>query len=111
MFAYEFEWATPAFGGVLGSCHALEIPFVFDNLHERGVEMFTGSGPERQAIADVLHQAWASFAHHGDPNGEGLAGAPAWPQWDPVDRSTFTVGAEVRVVTDPRGEQLRRWPS
>ena len=111
MFAYEFDWATPAFGGVLGSCHGLEIPFVFNNLHQPGAEMFTGSGPERQAIADVLHQAWANFAHLGDPNGEGIAGAPAWPQWDPVDRATLTVGNDVRVVTDPRGEQLRRWPT
>jgi para-nitrobenzyl esterase len=110
MFAYEFEWVTPAFGGVLGSCHALEIPFVFDNLHQRGVAMFTGSGEERQAIADVLHQAWASFAHHGDPNAEGLAGAPTWPQWDPVERATLTVGDDVRVVIDPRGDALRRWP-
>lgn len=110
MFAYEFEWATPAFGGVLGSCHALEIPFVFDNLHQAGVAMFTGTGEERQAMADVLHAAWASFAHHGDPNAEGLTGAPTWPQWDPLGRATLTVGTDVRVVIDPRGEALRRWP-
>lgn len=109
--AYEFEWRTPAFGGVLGSCHALEIPFVFNNLHQRGVEMFTGTGDERQAMADVLHHAWASFARHGDPNLEAAPKAPEWPQWTPEERHTFTVGTEVRVVSDPRGDALRRWPS
>lgn len=29
-YMYQFTWSSPAFGGRLGSCHALEIPFVFD---------------------------------------------------------------------------------
>ena len=35
---YAFDFATPSFGGVLGSCHALDIPFAFDNLHRPGVD-------------------------------------------------------------------------
>ena len=31
---YEFAWRSPQFGGRLGACHALEIPFVFDTLWE-----------------------------------------------------------------------------
>ena len=33
---YWFTWSTPAFGGILGSCHALDIPFAFDNLDAPG---------------------------------------------------------------------------
>src|SRR6185437_16003194 len=32
VYVYLFTWATPVANGKLGSCHALEIPFVFDNL-------------------------------------------------------------------------------
>ena len=34
-YVYEMTWRSPQFGGRLGSCHALEIPFVFDNLDRR----------------------------------------------------------------------------
>ena len=111
LWAYEFVWPTPVFGGVLGSCHALEIPFVFDNLHQTGVAMFTGDSPDRQLIADLLHPAWASFARHGDPNVDASPKAPEWRSWDPDKRHTLAVSVEPELVSDPRGEALRRWPA
>ena len=111
LWAYEFEWPTPVFGGLLGACHALEIPFVFDNLHQPGVAMLTGHGPERQLIADLLHPAWASFARHGDPNVDGSPKAPEWLPWDPEERHTLVVSPTPELVSDPRGEALRRWPA
>ena len=39
-FHYQFDFASPSFGGGLGACHALEIPFVFDNVHQNCVEFF-----------------------------------------------------------------------
>jgi para-nitrobenzyl esterase len=68
VWAYRFDWKSTAFGGKLGACHALEIPFVFNNLHQLGVERFTGDAPDRQPIADHMHLAWIAFAHNGDPN-------------------------------------------
>src|SRR5690606_28148577 len=38
---YRFDRGTAAFDG-LGACHVIDIPFVFDNLHRAGVEMFLG---------------------------------------------------------------------
>ena len=111
IWAYEFAWPTPVFGGVLGSCHALEIPFVFDNLHQPGVAMLTGDSPERQLMADLLHPAWASFARHGDPNVDASPKAPQWLSWDPIERHTLLVSPEPELVSDPRGEALRRWPA
>src|SRR5262249_44552402 len=48
VWMYRFTWETPVFGGALRCTHALEIPFVFDNLAEAGSDMFLGTGPERQ---------------------------------------------------------------
>lgn len=31
-FVHEFTWPSPAIQGSLGACHALDVPFVFDNL-------------------------------------------------------------------------------
>ncbi|GAA0603835.1 carboxylesterase family protein [Kutzneria viridogrisea] len=66
-FCYEFGWRSPQFGGRLGACHGVELPFVFDNLA-------AASGPrglvgERapQELATQLNRAWVEFAHTGRP--------------------------------------------
>ena len=112
MWAYEFTWPTPVFGGRLKSCHALEIPFVFDNLDQQGAGMFTGDGAERQAMAEVLNTTWANFARTGDPNGPAPIphGAPTWPAFEPSSRPTYAIDASVTVAADPRGDELRLWP-
>jgi para-nitrobenzyl esterase len=96
---YRFSWETPAFGGILRSTHAIEIPFVFDNL-DRNTEGVTGTGPERQGIADTMHRAWIAFARTGDPG---------WPAYDTERRATMRFDVDSRVVDDPEGEQRRAW--
>ena len=98
---YRFAWETPAFGGALRSTHALEIPFVFDNL-DRNTEGVTGNGPERQAIADAMHRAWIAFARNGDPG---------WPAYDEARRATMRFDTASEVVDDPDGAQRRAWES
>jgi para-nitrobenzyl esterase len=39
---YEFAWESPAYDGRLGACHALELPFVFDSLHDPGARALRG---------------------------------------------------------------------
>jgi carboxylesterase type B len=96
---YRFSWETPAFGGALRSTHALEIPFVFDNL-DRNTEGVTGNAPERQGIADAMHRAWINFARTGDPG---------WPAYDTTRRATMRFDVETEVVDDPEGAERRAW--
>jgi para-nitrobenzyl esterase len=87
-WTYRFTWASPAFDGGLGACHALELPFVFDTHHVGATANFTGSGPDVAALTAAIQDAWTAFAHTGSPvprpregNGDGdgpLAG------WSPV---------------------------
>jgi para-nitrobenzyl esterase len=79
-WVYEFDWRSPAFGGELGAAHAIELPFVFDNLAcasgERGI---LGLDPP-QALADRTHALWIAFATNGT--------AP-WPQFDGTTRQVY----------------------
>jgi para-nitrobenzyl esterase len=100
-WSYLFTWESPAFGGVLRSTHALEIPFVFDNLGRGGSEFFTGTGEERQGIADTMHRAWIAFARTGDPNHAGL---PTWPEYDVDRRATMRFDEVCDVLDDPAAE-------
>ena len=96
---YWFTWASPAFGGALGSCHGLDIPFAFHHLQAQGVELFTGGGDDRQAVADAYAGALAHLAH----TGEG-----SWPRYDLVRRATWRVDSHCEVADDPESS-LRTW--
>ena len=50
-FCYLFTWESPAFGGILGSCHALDIPFVFGTVHNPAVQVFAGGGDDAFALS------------------------------------------------------------
>jgi para-nitrobenzyl esterase len=47
---YRFDYRSTAFGGVLGACHAIDVPFTFANLDRRGVDMMLGG------IDDATHR-------------------------------------------------------
>jgi len=105
VFMYLFTWPSPAFGGVLGACHAIELPFVFDALHHPGAENFAGKGPEAERLAAACVGAWSAFAHRGDPS----AADVAWPRYDGARRATLELGARCQVLEDPQGAERRLW--
>ncbi len=99
-YMYLFAWETPVFGGKLKSCHALELPFMWDAIDKPGLSMLTGDGPERQALADEMHAAWIAFARTGDPG---------WPAYDADRRATQVFDTTSEVVDDPMGAQRELW--
>ncbi|MDQ6840004.1 MAG: carboxylesterase family protein [Actinomycetota bacterium] len=100
-YAYEFAWASAAFDGKLGACHAIEIPFVFDHLGaQHGPSLFADDEVLPQGLADTMHRAWVDFVTDGDP------------RWDPYDRrrrATMTFDTESALVDDPRGDERALW--
>jgi carboxylesterase type B len=92
---YWFTWPTPAFGGAVGCCHALDIPFAFDNLDAEGVLMMTGDGEERPQIADRFSSEIVSFATHGHPS---------WSQFNTDSRPTLVIDVETHLIHDPEPE-------
>ncbi len=106
VWMYRFDWPTPNFGGLLGACHALEIPFVWDNLNQPGVTMLTGDSPTRQPIADRMHAAWIAFARTGDPN---IASLPAWTAYDIQQRATMLFNETCEIAYDPQHDTRQLW--
>jgi para-nitrobenzyl esterase len=102
-YVYLFDWESPAFGGILGSCHALELPFVFGAVHVPEVQVFSGGGAAVETLSDQMQQAWLAFASTGDPGHDGIG---AWRAWDPAERATMIFGAHTRLEDAPRNEEL-----
>jgi para-nitrobenzyl esterase len=105
---YLFTYATPAFGGILGSCHALELPFVFGSVRHPAVAMFSGGGSEAELLSRRMQDAWTGFARNGEPSDGGVV---LWPPWDPADRATMLFGPDGGVERAPRNEELESWES
>jgi para-nitrobenzyl esterase len=101
-YMYLFEWESPALRGALGAAHAVEIPFVFDALGQPGQDRFAGSGPEADALARKMQDAWLAFARTGRPG-------PEWPRYEARSRTTMVWGARSRPEDAPLEEERRVW--
>ena len=89
---YWFTWASPAFGGLLGSAHALDIPFAFDNLHAPGTAMLLGEGDDHQSLATRFADEIVGFAR---------AGKASWAAFDTASRPTLRLDTTVEMLHDP----------
>jgi para-nitrobenzyl esterase len=105
VFMYLFTWETPVLGGKLKSPHALEIPFVFDNV---GTDRLSGDTPTKFPLAEKMSKAWLAFAHSGDPNHGGI---PRWPGYSSEQRSTMIFDNECKIANDPYGAERLAWPA
>ena len=101
VFLYEFGHRSTAFGGALGACHAIEIPFVFDNVHKRGVEGLIGEiGDKERALATETNAAWIDAASGNEP----------WDRYDTTRRATRRFGSDTPgILEDPAGDERALW--
>lgn len=81
---YRFDWDM---GGEMKTPHALEIRFVFDNVHHTETRLFHLPGsPDARVLAGRMSAAWAAFAHTGNPDTPDL---PHWPVYTADTRQTM----------------------
>ena len=98
-YMYEFAWRSPEFGGSLGACHVLDVPFVFDTLDIGEMGKLLGNNPPQQ-LASAMHSAWVSFATCGDPG---------WPQYELSRRATMRFDGTSELVEDPHSGERVLW--
>ncbi|MEY2570104.1 MAG: para-nitrobenzyl esterase [Acidimicrobiaceae bacterium] len=106
---YLLSYASSAFDGALGACHAIDIPFVFDNVDRNGVQMLLGGvDDETRALSTATSRAWTAFARTGSPDHDGL---PAWPTYSTSDRKVMELGRTRQVLDDPGAPERQFWDS
>jgi len=108
VFVYRFDWESPAFGGSLGACHAVELPFVFGVAGREGPQAFVGGGPEAERLERRALASWTAFARRGDPTNRELPEG-GWPAYDPERRATMILGRDAAVELDPASRERRVW--
>ena len=102
VYTYQWNWTTPAFGGVFGAAHATDVPATFHNLQDP----LLGAGDAQGArLADQLSQALINFARSGAPGDD----AGSWPRFNAVQRATMIFDTQSGAVDDPDGELRAFW--
>ena len=102
-WCYLFDWKSPMLDGALGSCHALDIPFVFGT--HQVAAAFAGEGVAANGLAELTMDTWLAFARSGDPSTDNLS----WPKWDAETRPTVVLGESARIEENFRAEEVAAW--
>ena len=105
VYGYLWTWGSPAFGGMIGAAHAIEIPFVFDLVEDHRLHVFVGADAPTE-LSRATHQAWVEFARHGVPAADTL---PTWPPYDTGERATMVLDVEPQVALDPQSTSRKFW--
>lgn len=105
-FAYLFTYEASLLDGKLGSCHAVELPFVFGTIHDNFAKLLVGEHPEIKTLSEKCVAAWAAFAKHTNPEHERLSD---WPSYDLEERLTMELGVNCGLLSDPMRIQREFW--
>jgi para-nitrobenzyl esterase len=103
VYMYLFTWQSNYLGGVYKACHALEIPFAFDNTDDVPL---TGDRPDKHELAATMSETWSAFARKGDPNHPGI---PKWAPYTAKNHATMIFDVPCRIEVDPYREELDVW--
>ena len=110
-FGYKSEVLIPGTDYPLGTPHAMDISFKFNNEQPQedgspGKSYWGGSKPGRFAASHNFAELWTSFARTGKPS---AAGAPAWPAYDLKNRPTMRIDTKCEIINDRYAEELKMW--
>lgn len=106
VFSYLFAYSSPAMGGILGSCHGLEVAFVFGSFGDKPRLIVPKRSPETDVLSGHMMDSWLAFAKTGDPSVKDLA---PWPAFDPAGRNTMVFDIESKVIPDPFAKERLAW--
>lgn len=101
-YSYLYSWRTPVLDDRVGTFHACEISFAFDNAAL--CDHYSAGTAEALTLSRQMGAAWVAFARTGDPNHAGL---PHWPAYDATSRPTMIFDSPCKVKNDPEGSGLR----
>ncbi len=105
---YLFDYPSPALEGKLGSCHSLDIPFVWGTCDVDNMKRFCGEGPAVDQLSKRMMDLYLAFARYGAPLIDSL---PDWPAYDPGKRSTMHLGETCWVEEAPMDAERELWAS
>jgi para-nitrobenzyl esterase len=103
VYVYSLDWQSPAHDGRVKAHHAMDLPFVFDNVD---VADTTAGAPGARELAARISATWIAFARNGSPDNPAI---PPWPAYTNAERATMILDTDCRVVRDPDRDARFLW--
>ncbi len=113
-FGYKSEKKIPGTDYALGTPHAMDISFKFNNeLPPRDgsapkESYFGGNRPERFTASHHFAELWTTFARTGKPAAKDV---PVWPAYNLKDRPTMRIDTTCEVIDNRFSDELAMWRS
>ena len=102
VYLAQFNWDK----GLLGACHASDIPFVF-GCADNGVGQFlTGGGESARKLSEAVQGCWIAFARSGNPATDRVG---RWPAFNTNTRATLCFDETIKLQEDPLEQERPLW--
>lgn len=111
-FGYKSEKKIPGTDYPMGTPHAMDISFKFNNeIPPRDgsapkESFFGGNRPERFMASNHFAELWTTFARTGKPAAKDV---PAWPAYNLKTRPTMRIDSTCEVINNRFSEELAMW--
>lgn len=106
-FGYKSEMKIPGNDYAIGTPHAMDITFKFNNKTPANhFEFFSGNNPDRFIASHKMAELWTTFARTGKP---AAADVPDWPAYTLADRATLRIDTQGGVMHNRFSEELTPW--
>lgn len=102
VFLCQFNWDK----GLLGACHASDIPLVF-GCADNGVGQFlTGGGDGARRLSDIVQSSWIAFARSGNPATDRVG---HWPAFNKDTCKVMCFDETTQLQDDPLEQEQELW--
>ena len=110
-FGYKSDMKIPGTDYEMGTPHAMDISFKFNNevppKEGESTRMgFGGSKPDRFVASHNMAELWTNFAKTGKPAAKN---APEWPAYNLAERASMRIDAECEVINNRFAEEIATW--
>jgi len=106
-FGYKSEVKIPGTDYAMGTPHAMDITFKFNNeTPENNPGFLSGTNPDRFIASLKMAELWATFARTGKP---AATDVPEWPAYTLAERATMRIDTECAVIFNRFSKELAMW--
>lgn len=113
-FGYKSEKKIPGTDYAMGTPHAMDISFKFNNEvpprdgSQPKESFFEGNNPNRFVASHHFAELWTTFVRTGKPAAKDV---PQWPAYNLKDRPTMRIDTKCEVINNRYGEKIAMWRS
>jgi para-nitrobenzyl esterase len=106
-FGYKSEVKIAGTDYALGTPHAMDITFKFNNeTPANGPGGLSGNRPDRFIASRHMAELWTRFARTGVPSATDV---PVWTAFTLAERASMRIDTRCEIIRDRYGEELAQW--